>query len=160
MGEIRMMGFNFAPKGWAQCNGQILAINQNQALFSLVGTYYGGDGIRTFALPDLRGRVPLHEGTGYPVAQKAGEDAHTVIITEMPQHTHQVNATSSRASVATPVANTFAALGSAGYGPTPDSAMAGQAVGYFGGSQAHENRSPFLAVNFCIALQGIYPSPT
>ena len=174
LGEIRIMGFNFPPKGWAMCNGQILAIQQNQALFSLIGTTYGGNGVSTFALPDLRTLVPGHLNPTYPLGAVFGEYSHTLLQTEIPQHTHfmKVDATSAAtANTSLPAAgNSFGqTAGQTGggasvvfnmYSPTltPVAQMAPQALGVAGGSQPHENRQPFLTLNICIALQGIFPS--
>lgn len=161
--EIRLMSFNFAPRGWAQCNGQLLPINQNQALFSLLGTTYGGNGQTNFALPDLRGRVPLHFGAGFTQGQNGGEIAHTLSIQEMPTHNHAMNSTF-------PDINNAATAGSNGfwgqvadnstlYSTNPaNAAMNAGAITNTGGSQAHENRQPYAVINFCIALQGIFPS--
>jgi microcystin-dependent protein len=163
LSEIRIMSFVFAPKGWALCNGQLLPINQNQALFSLLGTTFGGDGRVNFALPDLRGRTPIHVGSGHTLGEKGGEQAHTLSIAELPTHTHVLNASTqaANASPPTPVNNILAdsAPGQA-YGP-PNSlvAMNPGSVTNVGGSQAHLNMQPFLTLNFCIALQGIFPSP-
>ncbi len=160
LSEIRLMSFVFAPKGWALCNGQLLPINQNQALFSLLGTTFGGDGRVNFALPDLRGRVPIHVGSSHSLGERGGEQAHTLSIAELPTHTHVVNATSAAAT--TNVA-TGAYLGVANnaYGPPTNlTALAASEVGNVGGSQAHLNMQPFLTLSFCIALQGIFPSPT
>jgi microcystin-dependent protein len=163
--EIKIISWNFPPKGWAFCNGQLLPINQNQALFSILGTMYGGNGQTNFALPDLRGRAPLHQGSGFTVGQASGQEFHTVTNSEMPQHVHQVNASTQQANQATLVTppgstpNLLAAVTGAQYGGvaslttlTPDS------ITNVGGSQAHENRQPFLVLNFVIALQGIFPS--
>jgi microcystin-dependent protein len=166
LGEVRAFGFNFAPVGWAMCNGQALPIAQNQALFALLGTTYGGDGVSTFALPDLRGRVSMHFGAGFTQGQKAGEETHTLIANELPAHTHLVNAVASAgtanvpgntmhlasgvsSSTGNPVANIYA---------SPGSAAAMAPLNATGGSQPHENRMPFLVLNCCIALQGIFPS--
>ena len=160
LSEIRLMSFVFAPKGWALCNGQLLPINQNPALFSLLGTTFGGDGRVNFALPDLRGRVPIHVGSSHSLGERGGEQAHTLSIAELPTHTHVVNATSAAAT--TNVA-TGAYLGVANnaYGPPTNlTALAASEVGNVGGSQAHLNMQPFLTLSFCIALQGIFPSPT
>ena len=158
LGEIRLMSFNFPPKGWAFCNGQLLPINQNQALFALLGTMYGGNGVTTFALPDFQGRLPWHLSASYPQGTRAGEEAHTLISTEMPTHTHLAYASSNIADQASPAGNFWANGGTAAYAPTPDNTMAGQAIAAVGGNQAHENRQPFLVISFCIALQGIFPS--
>jgi microcystin-dependent protein len=158
--EMRIMSFNFAPKGWALCNGQLLPINQNQALFSLLGTTYGGDGRVNFALPDMRSRMPLHEGSGFILGQRAGEEAHTLISQEMPQHSHIVTASNDPADLGTPVSNFFAnAGGNLVYSGTINTTMNAASVSPVGGNQPHENMSPYLVLNFCIALQGIFPSP-
>jgi microcystin-dependent protein len=157
LGEIKIMSFGFAPQSWAMCNGQFLPINQNQALFSLLGTMYGGNGQTTFALPDLRGQVPIHFGKN-TLGSKGGEPAHTLSISEMPQHTHFLSGASDNADQPT-VPNNL--LGSAAglYGPPNNlTTLIPATVTNVGGSQAHENRQPFLTLNFCIALQGIFPS--
>lgn len=160
LSEIRLMSFVFAPKGWALCNGQLLPINQNQALFSLLGTTFGGDGRVNFALPDLRGRTPIHVGSGHTLGEMGGEQAHTLSIAELPTHTHVVNAAST--AVTTNVATgTFLGVVNNTYGPPANLvALAASEVGNVGGSQAHLNMQPFLTLSFCIALQGIFPSPT
>jgi len=159
LSELRIFSFNFAPQGWAMCNGQFLPINQNQALFSLLGTTYGGNGQTTFALPDLRGRVATHVGGGMVQGEKAGEQAHTIIISEMPTHNHFAKGSSDGPTVVTPAGNFFSSnTGFTAYGTTADVAMAPACVGNTGGSQAHENRSPYLALNVCICLIGIFPS--
>jgi microcystin-dependent protein len=162
LSEIRMMSFVFAPRGWALCNGQLLPINQNQALFSLLGTTYGGDGRVNFALPDLRARAPVHEGSGHQLGERGGEAAHTVSIAELPDHAHAVVGTTASATtrLVGPSVGLAASTGSAAYSPPASPvAMAANALSNVGGSQAHENRQPFLTISFCIALQGIYPSP-
>jgi microcystin-dependent protein len=165
LGELRIMSFSFPPKGWALCNGQLLPINQNQALFSLLGTTYGGDGRVNFALPDLRGRVPLHEGSGLTLGQNGGEQAHTLNQSELPQHTHSVVADTTSAPVVggNSPSQTKRLAGSVGgslYGPASNlTAMDATGVAPAGGSQAHENMQPYLTLSFCIALQGIFPSP-
>ena len=163
LSEIRIMSFNFAPRGWTLCNGQLLPINQNQALFSLLGTTYGGDGRVNFALPDLRSRVPIHMGVGngveFTLGERGGEEYHTLNQSEMPQHIHFVQASSLPATTSNPTVNYWANSGKAVYsGASPNAAMAPQAIGNTGGIQAHTNMSPFLVLNFCIALQGIFPS--
>src|SRR5215210_6833108 len=161
MSEIRIFSFNFAPKGWALCNGQFLPINQNQALFSLLGTTYGGDGRVNFALPDLRGRAPMHEGQGHTLGERGGEQAHTLTIGELPTHVHFVNATSIPATTNTPANNLLLAQSTSSqlYGaPSNLQAMAPDAIANVGGSQPHLNMQPFLTLTFCIALQGIFPS--
>ncbi len=164
MSEIRIFSFNFAPKGWAMCNGQLLPINQNQALFALLGTTYGGNGQTTFALPNLQGRAAMHEGQGHTLGERAGEESHTVSMSEMPAHIHPATA-----DVKSGNANTFnpnnaypantAPTQTYSHGSSNMVAMYPQMVSSVGGSQPHENRQPFLALNFCIALQGIFPSP-
>ena len=155
LGELKLMSFNFAPKAWAQCNGQLLPINQNQALFSLLGTMYGGNGQTTFALPDLRGRVPLHRGR-HTQGQKIGEEAHTLISNEMPTHNHNVSASSQNGDQAGP--KILAGASNAYSGPSNLTTIAPGTVSNVGGSQAHENRQPYLVLNWCIALQGVFPS--
>jgi microcystin-dependent protein len=164
LGEVKMMSFNFAPKGWAPCNGQLMPINQNQALFSLLGTTYGGDGQTTFGLPDLQGRVPIHVGATYTTqGQKVGEPAHTVTAAEMPAHLHSLVANSTPAPEQDgnlPAANKRVAASTAQnlYGPaTSLVAMNTNDIGFAGGSQPHENRQPYTTVMFCIAIIGIYP---
>lgn len=161
LSEIRVMSFGFAPQGWALCDGQLLPINQNQALFSLLGTTYGGNGQTTFALPDLRGRVPIHVGAGHILGERAGEQAHTLSIAELPQHTHILNATSAAATGAVPGGNllaTTAATDPLYAGVSNLTAMGAASVSAVGGSQAHPNMQPHLVLSFCIALQGIFPS--
>jgi len=161
LSEIRLMSFEFAPKGWALCNGQLLPINQNQALFSLLGTTFGGDGRVNFALPDLRGRVPIHVGSGHTLGERGGEQAHTLTIAEIPTHTHVLQASPSNGSVPVPQGALLAsAAPSALYGaPESLAALNPGSVTNVGGSQAHLNMQPFLTLSFCIALQGIFPSP-
>jgi microcystin-dependent protein len=161
LSEIRIFSFNFPPRGWALCNGQLLPINQNQALFALLGTTFGGNGQVNFALPNLQGRVPMHVGGGLTLGQQGGEQAHTISINEMPAHTHQVRASADGPTVAPPTNNFWSSNTSfAPYGSTPDAAMSPQAITNVGGGQAHQNMSPFLTLNYSIALQGIFPSPT
>src|SRR3954454_5295573 len=156
LAELRLMSFNFAPKGWALANGQLLPINQNQALFSLLGTTYGGDGRVNFALPDLRGRAQLHVGGGFTLGQRFGEEAHTLTGQEMPAHTHFVSASSQNGNQAS--LGAFAPLSEA-YGPPANlTTLQPATVTNTGGSQAHTNLQPFLALSWCIALQGIFPS--
>jgi microcystin-dependent protein len=160
LSEIRIMSFNFAPKGWAMCNGQLLPINQNQPLFALLGTTYGGNGQTTFALPNLQGSVPIHQGQGFTLGQKGGEQAHTLTISEIPTHTHTANATSKDGDTAVPTANLLARAAPANpyIAPTNLGALNAATLASVGGSQAHLNMQPYLALNFCIALQGIFPS--
>jgi microcystin-dependent protein len=161
LSEIRLMSFEFAPKGWAPCNGQLLPINQNQALFALLGTTYGGNGQTNFALPDLRGRVPIHVGPGHTLGQRAGEQAHTLSIAELSSHTHAARAVAADGTAPIPGGNMFARAAPANpyHAPTPLAAMNPAVVANTGGSQAHQNMQPFLTLGFCIALQGIFPSP-
>jgi len=159
LSEIRIMSFVFAPKGWALCNGQLLPINQNQALFSLLGTTFGGDGRVNFALPDLRARTPIHVGSGHTLGERGGEQAHTLSIAELTQHTHVVNASSSDANINLPAGNVFAAASNAYNPPAALTTLNPATQTNAGGSQAHLNMQPFLTLSFCIALQGIFPSP-
>jgi microcystin-dependent protein len=161
LAEIRINSFNFAPQGYALCNGQLLPINQNQALFSLLGTTYGGNGQTTFALPDMRGRTPLHFNTNHPQGQAAGEEFHTLTLAETPAHTHVLNASANAATAGAPSATRVLAqaVGAQLYGAAAGLvAMNPASVSNVGGSQPHENRQPYLALSFCIALQGIFPS--
>jgi microcystin-dependent protein len=166
LSEIRIMSFGFAPKGWALCDGQLLPINQNQALFSLLGTTYGGDGRVNFGLPDLRSRTPIHTGSGHTLGERGGEQAHTLSISEIPTHTHTVKASQAQPAVgvgSTP--NNTEILGNARASflyasPTNLGAAAPNAISNVGGSQAHLNMQPFLVLTFSIALQGIFPSQT
>lgn len=159
LSEIRIMSFQFAPKGWALCNGQLLPINQNQALFSLLGTTFGGDGRVNFALPDLRGRTPIHVGSGHTLGERGGEQAHTLSIAELPQHTHVAQGTSATGDSVIPTSNVLADSPSQLYAPFGSTTtLAPSSVTNTGGSQAHLNMQPFLALNFCIGLQGIFPS--
>lgn len=160
LSEIRIMSFQFAPKGWALCNGQLLPINQNQALFSLLGTTFGGDGRVNFALPDLRGRTPIHTGSGHTLGERGGEQAHTLSINEMPAHQHLLNATANTGTSQTAAGNVFGAVPSRIYtDPANLTTLSPASVTNVGGSQAHLNMQPFLTLSFCIALQGIFPSP-
>lgn len=162
LGELRMASFGFAPKGWALCDGQLLPINQNQGLFSLFGTTYGGDGRVNFGLPDLRGRVPLHVGGVHALGERSGAQGHTLSVAELPQHVHTLNATSDAAD--SPVPSTGAQLASVGeklYTSATDLvALKADSISTIGGSQAHLNMQPFLVLNFIVALQGIFPSAT
>lgn len=164
IGEIKMFGFNFPPRGWAVCNGQIMPINQNMALFSLLGTYYGGDGQTTFALPDLQGRTPVNWGNpvvGAPVSlgESAGDEAHTLIQSEMPAHTHAISGTAADATEPIPGGSIWGASGENPYKvATGNTTMNGVALGIAGGSQPHANMQPYLVLNFCVALDGIFPS--
>ena len=156
LGEVKIISWNFAPRGWAFCNGQFLPINQNQALFSILGTTYGGNGQTNFALPNLQGRVPVYVGQGLVLGQAGGEQAHTLTQAEMPTHTHVPAANSGAASVGLPAGNFWSATGS--YAAQPNSTMNPAGTTATGGSQAHDNMSPYLVLNFIIALQGIFPS--
>ncbi len=157
LAEIRLISFNFPPKGWALCNGQILPINQNQALFSLLGTTYGGNGQTNFALPNLQGRASMHMGNGHNQGEQGGEAAHTLIPSEMPAHAHQALARA-HADASLPTLAHFAASGKNSFATTTDSTMNTQAIGTAGGNQAHNNMPPYLVLNYVIALQGIFPS--
>ncbi len=158
LGEIRLVSFTFAPKGWALCNGQLLPISQNQALFSILGTTYGGDGRVNFALPNLQGRVPLHTGAGITLGQAGGEAVHTLTVAELPAHTHTVVASLDQASAASPQGNLWASPDAGDYLPTPDATLSAASLASTGGSQPHENRSPYTTLNFIIALQGVFPT--
>ena len=159
LGEIRLIAFNLAPQGWAFCNGQLLPINQNQALFSLFGTQFGGDGRVNFALPDLRGRVATHQGGGSTVGTRGGEEFHTLSKQEMPAHIHQQNATNAAGDSAPPNGKLLAASPSLIYNaPGNATSLQPATLTNAGGSQAHENRQPFLVLNYIVALQGIFPS--
>jgi len=161
LSEIRIMSFSFPPKGWALCDGQLLPINQNQALFSLLGTTFGGNGQTNFQLPDLRSRVPIHVGGGHTLGERGGEQAHTLSISEIPTHAHILQATSNDGTVLLPANDKVLAKRAAEiyHAPTNLVAMKAGTVANTGGSQAHLNMQPFLTLSFCIALQGIFPSP-
>lgn len=164
LAEVRIVGFNFAPRGWAFCDGQILPINQNQSLYSLLGTTYGGDGRTSFALPDMRGRTPIHVGSSNGVShllgQKSGEETHTLTAAEMPQHDHVLSASNANANSRLTPGNAWARSPIQIYrnpgGSTVN--MRSGAITNTGGGQAHNNMQPYLALNFCIALQGLFPS--
>ena len=161
LSEIRILSFNFSPKGWALCDGQLLPINQNLALFSLLGTTYGGDGRVNFGLPNLTGRVPMHMGSGHTLGERGGEQGHTLSISELPTHVHALSASASSATSGSPSSGRTLAksVGANLYGsPANLTSMAPAAVPNIGGSQAHQNMQPFLTLNFSIALQGIFPS--
>ena len=159
--EIKIISWNFAPQGWAFCNGQLLPINQNQALFSILGTTYGGNGQTNFALPNLQARTPIHTGQGFTLGQAGGEQAHTLTMSEMPQHTHAqgCNGTQAGANSGNVPGNVWADGGKSVYfNGNPNTAMLTGTLSNTGGSQAHTNMSPYLVLNFIIALQGIFPS--
>ncbi len=161
LSEIRIFSFGFAPRGWALCNGQTMNINQNQALFSLIGTFYGGNGVQTFQLPNLQGRVPISFGAGFNQGEIAGEEAHMLLSSEMPGHTHTVNGSTATATVLAPTGNLLATTGDDPYTTTPPATPVGLSPGTVasvGGGQPHENRQPYLVLNVCIALTGIFPS--
>lgn len=158
LGELRLMSFNFPPKGWAMCDGQVLPINQNQALFSLLGTMYGGNGQTTFALPDLRGRTPIHVDAGFAQGQLVGSETHAITSSEMPLHTHLLTASSAGADQANPTGFLLGAANSQYHAPTDLTTLAPASITTVGGGLAHENRHPSLALNWCIALVGIFPS--
>lgn len=160
LSEIRLMSFNFPPKGWALCNGQLLPINQNQPLFALLGTTYGGNGQTTFALPNLQGRVPIHATAGFNLGAQGGADAHTLTNAEMPQHTHFVNASASNGGTAIPTGAVLAdAPGQVYANPTSLTTARPNSLDAAGGSQPHTNQQPYLVLSFCIALVGVFPSP-
>jgi microcystin-dependent protein len=158
LSEIKIVSFNFAPKGWALCNGQFLPINQNQALFSLLGTTYGGNGQTTFALPNLRGQVPIHIGNGHTLGEAAGTTSVTVNIQQLPTHTHLPNASSTNANQPIPAAALLGAANNAYVAPAALVSLQPTSISNVGGSQPHNNMMPYLVLNFIIALQGIFPS--
>lgn len=165
LAEIRIVGFNFAPRGWAFCDGQILPINQNQSLYSLLGTIYGGDGRVNFALPELRGRAPIHYSSAHPQSMRSGSESHVLVNNEMPQHSHQMQATSDQAGQSNPEGNIPARKPRRApdfYAATPLPAdttnLNSGSVELIGGGQAHDNMQPYLAVQYVIALQGLFPS--
>lgn len=160
LSEIRITSFHFAPKGWAFCNGQLLPINQNQALFSLLGTTFGGDGRVNFALPDLQARTPIHVGSGHSLGERAGQYSHSITLAELPAHTHVLNASSLDGDSASPAGTLPAASVNTPYaGARNIQALSPQAISSTGGGIHHLNMQPFLVLSFCIALQGIFPSP-
>jgi microcystin-dependent protein len=158
IGEIRMVSFNFAPKGWQLCNGQLLPINQFQALFSILGTTYGGNGQNTFGLPDLRGRVPLHFGNGFTQGGVGGEEGHVLLGNEIPGHSHSASANAAAVDQVQPGGNFWGNPQQSNYATSANTTMAGGTVSPAGGNQAHENRQPYLVVNFVIAINGVFPS--
>lgn len=159
LSEIRIMSFVFAPKGWALCNGQLMPINQNQALFSLLGTTFGGDGRVNFALPDFRGRVPIHVGNKHTLGEKGGAQAVTLTIANLPTHTHILQANTNPGNTPNPTNNVLGSANNLYTAPANLTSLNPATVSNVGGSQAHLNMQPFLTLNFCIALQGIFPSP-
>ena len=161
VGEIRMFAGNFAPAGWQFCEGQFLPISENDTLFQLIGTTYGGDGVSTFALPDLRGRVPVHFGQSILLGEKAGQENHTLISTEMPEHTHQMVASNLPPNRESATNNFMSGSSNNSFtNSAASTTLNPQSVTAVGGSQPHNNMQPFLTLNFIIALQGIYPSQT
>jgi microcystin-dependent protein len=157
LSEIRIASFNFAPKGWALCNGQTLPINQNQALFSLLGTTYGGNGQTTFMLPNLQGRVPISWGSWHTIGEVGGSESVTLTLPQIPQHVHMVNVVNANANAA-PAGNFFGAANQLYQPPPPGTPLANSTISKTGGGQPHENRQPYLVVSFMIALQGVFPS--
>lgn len=163
LGEIRLFAGNFAPMGWAFCDGSLLSISQNTALFSLIGTTYGGDGISTFGLPDLRSRVPIHAGPGYPLGQSGGVEAVTLTTAQLPAHTHLPRVSSAAGTQTSPAGNVWASGSGFPYAApsvAPNVTLDPAAVQPSGGGQPHDNMVPFLAINFIIAMNGIFPSST
>ena len=159
MGEIKIIAHNNVPQGWAKCDGQLMQINQNQALFSLLGTTYGGNGQTTFALPNLRGRTPLHFGNGFTLGEAGGETAHTLTLSELPTHTHSAQGNNATATDADPAGHFWSNGGDAVYAPGPPNAvMRAGTVTNTGGSQPHDNMIPFLPINFIISLYGVFPA--
>jgi microcystin-dependent protein len=162
VGEIRMFAGNFAPVGWMFCEGQLLPISENETLFQLIGTTYGGDGESTFALPDLRGRIPIHQGNGFILAETGGAEEITLTVQQIPAHSHPILASANNATQTTPNTNVLATptVPDIYRGSAASSPMAPQIVGPVGGSQPHTNFQPYLCINFIISLFGIFPSPT
>jgi microcystin-dependent protein len=164
VGEIRMFAGNFAPAGWMFCEGQLLPISENETLFQLIGTTYGGDGQSTFALPDLRGRIPIHQGNGFILAETGGAEEITLTVNQIPAHSHPLLGTSVPGTSGNPASRVVAETGTAGaflyLEDTPTVNMAANAIGPVGGSQPHTNFQPYLCVDFIISLFGIFPSPT
>ena len=159
LAEVRIVGFNFPPRGWAQCDGQLLPINQNQSLYAVIGTFYGGDGRTTFQLPDLRGRAPMHRSTTYLVGQRGGSEEHVLQAGEVPAHSHTVQASDDDATTGNPAGNVFARATSTLYGPkAAPTTLSPDAVNQAGSGQGHPNMQPYLALNFVIAIQGLFPT--
>ena len=162
LAEVHIFGFNFAPRGYAKCDGQLIPIDQNQSLFSLLGTTYGGDGRTNFALPDLRGRVPIHNGqspggSNHTLGERDGEEAHALTLGEVPTHDHPWRASNQPGDVPVPTGAVLAAFNN-GYSASGDTSLATGTVAGAGGGQGHENMAPYLTINYCIALQGVFPS--
>jgi microcystin-dependent protein len=162
VGEIRMFAGNFAPAGWMFCEGQLLPISENETLFQLIGTTYGGDGESTFALPDLRGRIPIHQGNGFILAETGGAEEITLTVSQIPAHSHPMLGSTNPADTPNPQSALVGTglLSQLYYADTPDGNLAPQGVGPVGGSQPHTNFQPYLCVDFIISLFGLYPSPT
>lgn len=162
VGEIRMFAGNFAPAGWLFCEGQLLPISENEVLFQLIGTTYGGDGQSTFAVPDLRGRLPIHQGNGFVLAENGGVEEVTLTVSQIPTHSHPLLASGDAANTVNAGGNVLGAPLTATpfFAATPNLSLAQQAVSAVGGSQPHTNFQPYLCVNFIISLFGIFPSPT
>ncbi|MBK7871860.1 MAG: phage tail protein [Saprospiraceae bacterium] len=162
VGEIRMFAGNFAPAGWQFCEGQLLPISENETLFNLIGTTYGGDGQSTFAMPDLRGRLPIHQGNGFILAESGGAEEITLTVNQLPAHSHPMLVADSQATVASPAQNVIAKSATIRmfYQDSPSINMNAGTIGSVGGSQPHTNFQPYLCVNFIISLFGIFPSPT
>lgn len=158
IGEIRIFAFGFVPRGWLPCDGQLLPISQYSPLFAILGTTYGGDGVSTFALPNLQGRAPVHAGNGIDLGQYGGEEGHTLTSAEMPQHKHQVLANSEAATKDSPAKGYWATSTYTLYDFDASVALAAGAISNTGGNQPHPNMQPYLVANFCIAMQGIFPS--
>jgi microcystin-dependent protein len=160
IGQLALFPFGFAPRGWAPCNGQLMPIGQNQALYSLLGTQFGGDGRVNFALPNLQGRVPVGSSRDYPIGSSGGENAHMLTLQELPTHSHALSASNTLATASVPNGNVFAATSAPGYGDASSGTVAlnPAIIPSVGGSQPHENRQPFAALSYCIAVQGIFPS--
>ena len=168
VGEIRMFGGNFAPLGWAFCNGALQSISQNQTLYQLLGTTYGGDGVNTFGLPDLQGRIPVHQGQGaglqnYVLGQKGGVETVTLTVAQLPSHSHTAMGSASGGAASTPMGATWgnSAIANKSFGPgtSANNSMNPGSMGMTGGNQPHDNLLPFVVLSFIIALNGVYPSP-
>ncbi|MBO8157365.1 MAG: phage tail protein [Bacillaceae bacterium] len=158
IGEIRLFSFDYAPEGWALCNGQLMSISTNPALYSILGTKFGGDGVNTFALPDLRGRAPVHFDQRIHIGHSGGEETHKLTISEMPAHQHMIGADSGTGTTKNAEGKVWAAVsGMNVYGNEPDGVMGDQTLAAAGALEAHENRQPFIVVNYCICIEGLYP---